>query len=140
MLESNGLSDLDPVSTLILFFCAPLSLTNFIENELFLTTSFSALFPLSGVILPSLPLDPLPEVFPPGLVVFSPGEVWVPPVTESPVSGVVLVFPFSVLSLPPSVSIILVWDDSPSALPSGLVLGCCVLSDAFPLLVEFSFG
>ena len=137
-----------PVITWILFLLSSLSLTNFIENELFLTTSFSLLFSLSGVVVPS---EPLPKVLlpSPGLLVLPlppgtvstlpsalPDGVWVPPVTKSPVSGVGLVppltFPFSV---------VLVWGDSSWAFPSGVgVFGCCVLSDSLPLVVEFSFG
>ena len=139
MLGSNCSLDLLPRSTLILFLLCSLSLTNFIENELFLTTSFSLLFSLSGVVVPS---EPPPGVLFPSSGVLSalpstlPDGGWAPPVTKSPVSGVGLVppitFPFSV---------VLVWGDSSWAFPSGVgVFGCCVLSDSLPLVVEFSFG
>ena len=131
MLGSNCSLDLIPRSTLILFLLCSLSLTNFIENELFLTTSFSLLFSLSGVVVPS---EPLPEVL------FPPSGVWViPSVTEPPASGLGLVpwlvFPFSILPLSLSISVVLVWADSPCVLPSCDWLGSCVLSDVLPLVV-----
>ena len=69
----------------------------------------------------------LPSVLPAG--------VWVPSVTEPPAPGVWLVF-----SLSPSASVVLVWDVSPSVVFSGDWLGCCMLSEVLPLVVEFSFG
>ena len=92
--------------------------------------------PLSGVLFPSSGvLSTLPSVLPSG--------VWVvPPVTDPPASELApsLTFPFSALSLPDLISVVLIWADSPCVLPSGLRLGCCVLSDVLPLVVEFSFG
>ena len=105
MLGSNCWLDLLPRSTLIIFLLCSLSLTNFIENELFLTTSLSLLFSLSGAVVPS---EPLPGVLFPSSGVLStipsvlPSGVWVvPPVTDPPVSELVpsLTFPFSSLSL-----------------------------------------
>ena len=84
-----------------------------------------------------LPLPPgtvstLPFVFPDG--------VWFPPVTKPPVSGAWLIFPFSVPSLPSSISVVLFWANSPCVVPSGVKLGCCIPSDVLPPVVEFSFG
>ena len=82
MLGSNCWLDLLPRSTWILFLLCSLSLTNFIENELFLTTSLSVVpsEPLPGILFPpSGVFSTLPSVLPDG--------AWVPPSAESAVSG-----------------------------------------------------
>ena len=135
MLGSNCWLDLLPRSTWILFLLCLLSLTNFIENELFLTTSLSVVpsEPLPGILFPpSGVFSTLPSVLPDG--------AWVAPSAESAVSGALLVSPLIFPFLPASISVILVWDASPCIVPSWSWLGCCILSDVLPLVVEFSFG